>query len=442
MKKLLSTCALFLLAFCAIAQSSRLTGSTNSGTRGAVYLYEIVDGAPKLLKSSMSSTEGTFSFEFEPSYEGFYLLGGFTKAAGQNPIYIKKNDNLQVDIVNRELKFVGTVNPENASIMQWQSLRKEMLENTASTYISSKASKTNAIFNSNIKKADAFLGGIKTENKMFNQSMNSFVKFDLDYHIFQFLKKDQHVSGLSSYKCYAGVNMLKDDAVLAYPRGRELLVLYADQKNTSGSLQFGLDNLKSPRQKAFYLWEKEIPSVKTYAAYEAFMQDYSSYMDVDGLRDDNERLGAKLLNERVGATGSAFSLPDPNGKNYGLKDFKGKVVLINVWATYCGPCKAQMPSLEALKTKMKDQQDVVFVGVAFDGPRALESWKKMIVEKNMTGLQLFGGGGGNLLAKDYGIKVMPRYLLFDREGRLVTANAPAPGTPSLEKMLLETLKNK
>ena len=156
MKKLLSTCALFLLAFCAIAQSSRLTGSTNLGTRGAVYLYEIVDGAPKLLKSSMSSTEGTFSFEFEPSYEGFYLLGGFTKAAGQNPIYIKKNDNLQVDIVNRELKFVGTVNPENASIMQWQSLRKEMLENTVSTYISSKASKTNAIFNSNIKKADDF----------------------------------------------------------------------------------------------------------------------------------------------------------------------------------------------------------------------------------------------------------------------------------------------
>lgn len=439
MKKLLSICISCLLAFCAVAQNSRIVGKTSTGIRNPIYIFEIINGAPKLLKSTMSDADGSFILEFAPAYEGFYLLGGFTKLAGQFPLYIKKEEQISLKIDNKTLVFADRLSAENQVLQDWNQLRKETLSHIMSYFLSRNNPQSSiAKLKTELDKVTEFRRDISMSDKLVKQNMDDFVAFDLDYSAFQVLKPNL----ASAYQLYLAKDKLSDDAILKYPRGRELLVLYADQKHPTGSLQIGLDNLKTERQKALYLLEKEVPKLKTYAAYEAFMQDYGRYMEVDGLREDNERLGAKLLNERVGATGSAFSLPDPTGKNYGLKDFKGKVVLINVWATYCAPCKVQMPFLEQLKEKMKSHEDMVFVGVAFDGPRALETWKKMIVEKNMTGLQLFGGGGGNLLAKDYGIKVMPRYLLFDREGRLVTANAPAPGTPSLEKMLLETLKNK
>src|SRR3989337_2651577 len=55
----------------------------------------------------------------------------------------------------------------------------------------------------------------------------------------------------------------------------------------------------------------------------------------------------------------AFELPDINGKKVSLTDFKGKVVLINFWATWCGPCKAEMPSLNSLYSTFKNEGFVV-----------------------------------------------------------------------------------
>ena len=92
-----------------------------------------------------------------------------------------------------------------------------------------------------------------------------------------------------------------------------------------------------------------------------------------------------------------------------------------------------------LETELHDEKDLVFIGVAQDGPRAKGTWLKLIKERQMGGIQLFAGGGNNVLAIDYKIKVMPRYLLFDRNGNVVTTEAPLPSSPELKKLLLAQL---
>ncbi|WP_140939228.1 TlpA family protein disulfide reductase [Sphingobacterium lumbrici] len=426
-----------LLSHIAIAQSAQIQGVVISKITSPVYLFEVEDGAPKLIKSTRTAPDGTFSMEIDPSYEGFYLIGGFTKLAGQYPLYIKKGDKISVRIENKALFFEGEISTAHQILQHWNQMKAETLGHIMSYFLSSSSTRSKmGALKKELKKVTDFRSNISTRDKPFKEQMDAFIAFDLDYHTFQRLKP-----GLAtSYHLYVGKDKLNDDIILQYPWGKELLVLYADQANPKGSLQAGIDYLKTDRQKGFYLSEKEVPNLKTYAAFEQFMQHFGTYLDVPNLREQIDVLGVKLLNEQVGAKGSAFSLPDRDGKLIGLKDFKGKVVLINVWATYCAPCKAQMPFLDQLKKKLAKEEDLVFVGVAFDGPKGKATWEKMIVEKNMTGIQLFGGGGGNLLAKDYGIKAMPRYLIFDRDGKLVTANAPIPNGPGLEKMLLETLK--
>jgi thiol-disulfide isomerase/thioredoxin len=394
-----------------------------------VYLFEVENGATKLVKSTRTSADGTFSIAFDPVYEGFYIIGGFKELAGQYPIYVKKNEQINLKIEKKELTFTDQVSTENKSLENWNQLKRSVVSDATKTKAENMATLAT--------KAKSFLGKMNSTDKLFTKQMKSFVTFE---QVYEQLKPMN--SALSAIHFSALGKVFKTDDVFAYPKGKELICLYAHTGLRFQPTKKAIDFLESDRQKGLYVYEEKLLSAKTYANYEEVMQEYGQYFKDSNLEAKVEALGTKLLNEKVGAKGSAFSLPDRNGNLIGLKDFKGKVVVINVWATYCAPCKAQMPFLDRLKKKLEGEQDLFFVGVAFDGPKGKETWKKMIVEKNMTGIQLFGGGGGNLLAKDYAIKAMPRYLIFDRDGKLVTAHALPPGNAGLEKMILETLKKK
>ncbi|MFT3684139.1 MAG: TlpA disulfide reductase family protein [Phycisphaerales bacterium] len=109
-----------------------------------------------------------------------------------------------------------------------------------------------------------------------------------------------------------------------------------------------------------------------------------------------------------------FSLKDADGKTYTLADFKGKVVLMDFWATWCGPCKMAMPSVQKIHEAFKDK------GVAVIG---VDTWERedgagpaYIKEKGYTYLNLVKGDD---LAKEYEINAIPTMLLLDKEGKII-----------------------
>lgn len=136
-----------------------------------------------------------------------------------------------------------------------------------------------------------------------------------------------------------------------------------------------------------------------------------------------------------------FSFPNLNGSLVSNKDLKGKVVLVDVWATWCAPCRAQLPHLQKLEEELKDK-NIAFVSMATDNESDREKWKAMIAEKQMGGIQLFTSGPGNIFSQYYKINTIPRFLVFDQQGRIVSADAPRPSEPALKDILLKTLNGK
>ncbi|WP_316748141.1 TlpA disulfide reductase family protein [Pedobacter gandavensis] len=410
-RKLLGLVALLCWSFFGFAQTAEISGSvSNPILNRVVYLFQIVDGETKLIKSNSTKNGGAFVFSFEPAYEGFYMIGGFTALAGQFPLYLKKGDQLELMLSKGKMEFVGKPNEENQVLSSWNKL--------------SPAEKM------------AFKKEFSTKNARFNTLMKQFVGFEMDFYALKnyALEKESPL-----VKTLLVKNRYKTDEVFLYPNGKALICKYADGAANLNKAENGLDFLSTDRQKGTYIFEKTKNTLKTYPQFEEMNKQYGKYFKDSSLKAKVEGLGEKLYNATPGRKGANFSFPDPDGKMVSLSDFKGKVVLVDVWATFCGPCKELIPALNQLEKELEDHKDLVFIGVAQDGPRAKNTWLKIIKEKQMGGIQLFAGGGNNVLAKDYKIKVMPRYLIFDRNGNVVTTEAPLPNNPGLKKMLLAEL---
>ena len=121
-----------------------------------------------------------------------------------------------------------------------------------------------------------------------------------------------------------------------------------------------------------------------------------------------------------------------NGTNTSLDDLKGKYTYIDVWATWCKPCKNEIPFLQDLE-KQYEHKNINFVSISVDDKRDYETWKKMVSEKNMSGIQLYAKGDTNF-TNDYRVTSIPRFILIDPNGNIVNAKAPRPSDPNIKKM--------
>jgi len=129
----------------------------------------------------------------------------------------------------------------------------------------------------------------------------------------------------------------------------------------------------------------------------------------------------------------AFEAVD--GRKVDLKELKGKVVLIDFWATWCGPCVAELPNVLAAYEKLHDQGFEI-VGISFD--QSKEALTKFVAEKKMPWPQYFDGEGwANKYGKEFGINSIPAMWLVDKKGNLRDLNARAGLADKVRKLLDE-----
>lgn len=129
-----------------------------------------------------------------------------------------------------------------------------------------------------------------------------------------------------------------------------------------------------------------------------------------------------------------FSYEDAEGNKVNLSDFKGSYVYVDLWATWCGPCIAQMPYLKKTYESYKDK-NIQFISISLDNPNHKDKWLKKIKGKEM-GLQLFeGSAGASEFISSLNVQFIPRFVLIDPEGNYVNKNAPEPSNPALNKLL-------
>jgi len=117
---------------------------------------------------------------------------------------------------------------------------------------------------------------------------------------------------------------------------------------------------------------------------------------------------------------------DMNDKSISFEqlNLKGKILFIDIWATYCPDCRKELPFLETLQQTYKGKP-ITFVSISVD--RDKEAWKKMVKEKKLSGIHLYASPETKeLFKKLYDLRSIPRYMLVDKEGNIISINAPMP----------------
>ena len=120
-----------------------------------------------------------------------------------------------------------------------------------------------------------------------------------------------------------------------------------------------------------------------------------------------------------------------------INKHKGKIIVLDFWASWCVPCIEEIPYIKKLLTEY-DKHDVTFIQIAFD--KEIQPWQKAVYSQKFTEIEnykIINSISPEIINK-YNINSIPRYLIIDKDGKIIDADAPRPSDPKL-KMLLDKL---
>ena len=240
---------------------------------------------------------------------------------------------------------------------------------------------------------------------------------------------------------------LNDDEMFRYCRAYRNLVVenFRHSSKEALSKDVGIDIVDFVRDRI-----KKISSLDIKEQFASMlirqMKESNSNIDKDYIRIDSllstDRMKDKLLlryksakENTSGAIAVDFDYENFDGGRTSLKDLTGKIVYIDVWATWCGPCIKEMPALKELVGHYKGK-DIEFVSISIDSEKDYEKWRKMVPEKDVGGIQLYDPEGLNSsFMRSFSVGLIPRFMMIDRDGKIITAHAPRPTSKGIKKYI-------
>lgn len=144
---------------------------------------------------------------------------------------------------------------------------------------------------------------------------------------------------------------------------------------------------------------------------------------------------ATLEKLKEGAIVENFVFEDLDGHSISLADFKDKIIYLDLWASWCGPCiqtfRTKTPDFEK---QLENNEDIVLMYVSIDEKQ--ESWKNYLSKNPMRGVHVYAGNGfESEIMKYFKVFGIPRYLILGKDNKIIQVNAPRPGDEAYEILM-------
>jgi thiol-disulfide isomerase/thioredoxin len=405
-----------------------LFGTVVAGDREAA-AYMVAGDEFKVLFDSLQKPHGIKYLGDEAAVNEYLteyssVVSSYNKVNGKSYFQLKQDeflsvkDSLEKDLAKlyRHLKENTTLNPELSDVLNVQN---EMIclffvQNYVGSNYESQADSTTipeAIRKVINKVPDDSLA-LKYHMDIYSAVVSGFLDSKINDPVYEELEgmKPDSIAAIFPVKAYDKIDKS------GYPY---FLKKYLQAKYIYDLLRF--DGI-SPQFNSVYKRFKK--SVKNQDYLTAIQKKYNQWLSIEP---------GKPAPDFYGIT--------PDGKKISLSDFKGKVVYVDVWATWCGPCREELPFSKKIQQAFKDNDQVVFLYVSVD--ENIENWKEMLKkEKDFKGIHINQHGDKpGTVWEPYLLSGIPRYILIDADGKIVHANAFRPSSGKVTAQIRELLSS-
>jgi len=446
MKKLLL--ATLLLSIFSCSEKETTTDSIVDGTINNTTEDTLRIRSGEFTKDIKIADDGSFADTLAIEKNGYYnLFVGRERTA----VYLEKGKNLSVsldaDKFDETIAYSGDLSKENNYLAKKYLAAEETLD-IPKLYSASEKDFI-ATLNRFKKNEDSLLMASAIKNQAFVTAEKKELEYEYASKIETYENYHKYYSETEDFKVSEGFyNSLKNidfaDTTAyrnssAYQQMIEthysrLAEASSNENDTDYSLPF-LKQLDANLPDG-YAKDKLMSNYLQYSlqANESMEQAYAIYKnsnpDPENLKKITERYNTvKVLTK--GSPSPTFAYENNKGGTTSLADLKGKNVYIDVWATWCGPCIREIPHLKEIEEEYSGK-DIAFISISIDVQKDHDKWKKMIEAKELGGTQLFADNNWkSKFVTDYAISGIPRFILIDKEGNIVSANAPRPSSDAI-----------
>jgi thiol-disulfide isomerase/thioredoxin len=378
-------------------------------------------------------TAGNFKIRFKVAAPNYFRLG-------RNALYLSPGDNLTVFIDYRN-PHVATFEGRGAAANAYL---KDVPFPKGGSYIAAGANikstpeATLAFVEAMAAKRAQELAAVTQVSAEFRRLETARIKADLinsilsgeDYGIYMLKLKGEAEKAFSeTYK------KSTEKALALYSKdftdpSLMKLVVYRDVASTV--IKYGGAPADIAQIEAYYAVSKLVRNMQQQSD-KKILADFKpgiEQLSVAAYRDAAVKMLRSLMAFGKGDLAVDFTAIDNQGKKINLSSLKGKVIYVDLWATWCGPCMAEMPHFEKLKQQYASNKEVVFVSLSIDDDAAL--WKTNLRKRKAGGYQWLINR--NKL-QAYNIVGIPRSLLIDKNFKMVNMVAPMPSDAAVAKAI-------
>ncbi|TMI61527.1 MAG: TlpA family protein disulfide reductase [Bacteroidetes bacterium] len=463
--KIITTVLLFLVTvhvYGGNGPETTVTFKVHNNTGSAVALYKIENGEAVKLSFRIPSEMDTCMFSFSMEKEGVYFI---QRAGGHMPafnyvIYLKPGDNKSVDIYASKLGLdfdsckVQSPNHETVILQTWANLFNGVVKLGMNR---TKKDEYIIAYNKLAEQAAELKRKTPSNNSFFKKVFTLKLDADLQYaraaaffHYGERMnsgldsnsKRSQFYQPIAKQKiCNTGLLQSENGlALLKYNLGYQLFQKYGTQEQMlATSFVEKMKMICNDTVRAVYALDR-MKQITNYEQFKIDIEPFKKLFTTTDLKQAYQKKVDELTVYAKGAPAYNFSLKDTKDQTFSLSDFKGKVVVMDIWAMWCAPCLAEKPLFKKVEEAFKDRDDIIFIGVSHDGQAKKEVWKNFVEKKGWKNIELLANYDESI-GKYYKVEGIPRFMIFDKEGKIVTVDAPRPSDPEFKLLIEQTLQS-